>query len=158
MGEQQSYLYSECLHMSGEKGEPSVDQRDEQTRMDRRHIFVVNRSPDFLDVLRELFQQEQYNVTTTNFVPETFKQIQALKPSLLIADLAVGQQAGWVLLKRLETEASEQDIPTIVVSTSPRLLDTAKENPDRFAGRRFLQKPFDLDDLLKAAEELIGPA
>ena len=41
--------------------------------MERSHIFAVNGSPDFLDILRELFQQEQYNVTTTNFVPGTFE-------------------------------------------------------------------------------------
>lgn len=31
---------------------------------------------------------------TTNFVPGTFEQIQALNPSLQIVDLAVGEQAG----------------------------------------------------------------
>jgi CheY-like chemotaxis protein len=132
--------------------------QDERTRMERRHMFVVNQSPEFLDILRELFQQEQYNVTTGNFVPETFEQIEALNPSLLVVDLAVGEQAGWDLLKRMENGGSQRDIPTIVVSTSPRLLDTAQENPERFGGQRFLRKPFDLDDLLKAAEELIGPA
>lgn len=32
-------------------GGPHV-QQDEQTRMERRHIFAVNGSPDFLDILR----------------------------------------------------------------------------------------------------------
>jgi hypothetical protein len=39
--------------------------------MARKHIFCVNSSPTFLDLLRELFQDERYNVTTTNFVPHT---------------------------------------------------------------------------------------
>jgi len=42
---------------------------DEQTHMDRDHIFAVNGSADFLDILRDLFQEEDFNVTTTNFVP-----------------------------------------------------------------------------------------
>lgn len=58
----------------------------------------------------------------------------------------------------MASEASEHDIPTIVVSTTPALLDEAREHPERFAGQRFPQKPFDLDDLLKAVEELIGSA
>jgi CheY-like chemotaxis protein len=52
-------------------------------QMRRQHIFVVNGSAAFLDVVRELLQDEQYNVTTTNFVPLTFKQIETAQPSLL---------------------------------------------------------------------------
>ena len=39
-------------------------------QMHRQHIFVVNGSADFLDVVRELLQDEHYNVTTTDFVPK----------------------------------------------------------------------------------------
>ena len=53
----------------------------ETTQMARQHIFAVNGSPDFLDLLRELLQDERYNVTTTNFVPATFAQIDALQPA-----------------------------------------------------------------------------
>lgn len=55
----------------------------EAAQMRRKHIFAVNGSSDFLDVIRELFQEEAYNVTTTNFVPHTFEQITALQPSLV---------------------------------------------------------------------------
>jgi len=129
---------------------------DEQ--MDRQHIFAVNGSPDFLDLLRELLQQEDYNVTTTNFVPKTFDQIAALTPSLLLIDLVVGQHVGWDLLERLGKGASTRGIPVIVVSTSPQLLEEAQADPARFGGQGFLCKPFDLDDLLTMVSDLIGPA
>jgi CheY-like chemotaxis protein len=63
-------------------------------QMQRQHIFVVNGSAAFLDVVRELLQDERYNVTTTNFVPQTFKQIEISRPSLLIVDLIHGEMAG----------------------------------------------------------------
>jgi response regulator RpfG family c-di-GMP phosphodiesterase len=34
-------------------------------QMKRQHVFVINGSPDFLDIMRELLQDEAYNVTTT---------------------------------------------------------------------------------------------
>ena len=68
-------------------------------------IIVVNSAPDFLDLLRELLQDENYNVTTTNFVPRTFDQIKALDPDLLVVDLIIGQRAGWDLLEPLQTDA-----------------------------------------------------
>jgi CheY-like chemotaxis protein len=130
----------------------------EQTQMHRQHIFAVNGSPDFLDVLRELLQDEQYNVTTTNFVPETFEQIAALQPDLLIIDLAVGVRAGWALLEQLGRDAQTNEIPVIVVSTSPQILEDVQTEPDRFGGQWFMGKPLDLDHLLGAIDTLIGEA
>ena len=130
----------------------------EQTKMARKHVFCVNGAPEFLEVLREFLQDEKYNVTTTNFVPQTFDQIEALKPDLVIIDLVVGEQAGWDLLKRLDRDATTRDIPVIVFSTNPELLERAQADPDRYGGERFLRKPIDLDDLLEAVDDLIGDA
>ncbi len=126
--------------------------------MARQHVFVVNGSPAFLDVIRELLQDELYNVTTTNFVPRTFDQIASLQPDLLVIDVVIGQQAGWDLLERLHAEASTSRIPVIVVSTTPHLLERAKEQSERYAGSHLLAKPFDLEELLGMIRELLGPA
>jgi two-component system response regulator VicR len=127
-------------------------------QMQRQHIFVVNGSVDFLDVVRELLQDEHYNVTTTNFVPHTFKQIETARPSLLIIDLIHGEMAGWDLLAELRHEAGTRDIPVILVSTSKQLLEKAETERVIWGGDRYFLKPFSLDKLLQAIQELIGPA
>ena len=134
------------------------DDRRERNQMGRQHIFVVNSAPAFLDLVRELLQDERYNVTTTNFVPRTFHQIEALEPDLLMIDLVVGEHAGWALLEQLQAEAATRNVPVIVTSTDPRLLARAEEYRHRFGGRRWIAKPFDLDGLIGAVRELIGPA
>jgi CheY-like chemotaxis protein len=106
--------------------------------MQRQHIFVVNGSADFLDVVRDLLQDEHYNVTTTNFVPHTFKQIEIARPSLLIIDLIHGEMAGWDLLAELRHEAATRDIPVILVSTSKQLLEKAETERVIWAGWRSL--------------------
>jgi CheY-like chemotaxis protein len=130
----------------------------EQSQMERQHIFVVNGSADFLDLVRELLQEENYNVTTTNFVPKTFDQIAALNPSLLVIDLAVGVRAGWDLLARLGTEASTRGTPIIVVSTDRRMLQAAEASLEGDGPKRYIEKPLDIDDLLGLVEDLIGSA
>jgi CheY-like chemotaxis protein len=127
-------------------------------QMQRQHIFVVNGSADFLDVVRELLQDEQYNVTTTNFVPLTFKQVETAQPSLLIVDLIHGERAGWDLLAELRHEAATREIPVILVSTSEQLLEKAETERVRWGGDRYILKPFSLDALLQAIQELVGPA
>ena len=134
------------------------DARATPEQMRRQHIFVVNGSPDFLDLVRELLQDESYNVTTTNFVPRTFAQIETARPSLLIVDLIHGEMAGWDLLAELRREAATSQIPVILVSTSSRLLEKAEAEHVVWGGDRYFLKPFSFDTLLQAITELIGPA
>lgn len=123
-----------------------------------KHVFVIQSEPTFLEVVRELLLDERYNVTTTDFLPETFDAIVAFKPDLLILDLLFGKQAGWDLLVQLTDTIVTRDIPVIVTSTDPDLLQGARDLQTRYGDRRFLIKPFDLQVLLNAVHELIGDA
>jgi two-component system alkaline phosphatase synthesis response regulator PhoP len=127
-------------------------------QMARKHVYVVNGSPQFLDIVRQLLQDEHYNVTTTNFVPRSFETIESAQPTLLIIDLVVGEQAGWDLLARLRRGATTRGIPVLLVSTTPRLLHEAHDRYREFSSDHFLLKPFDLDDLLLTIEDMIGTA
>ena len=124
----------------------------------RKHVFVLNGAPEFLNLMRQLFQDEHYNVTTTNFVPNSFDQIDALQPDVLVIDLVYGKQAGWVLLERLHREASTAGIPVLVVSTEEDLIARARQQVERYGGNAYLEKPFSLEHMLGAIDALIGQA
>lgn len=108
--------------------------------------------------MRDISQEQHYNVTTTNFVPNSFAQIRALQPDAHIIDVVLGQQTGWDLLERLHAEISTTGIPVLVVSTNPRLLQEPEEQAARFGTNRYVVKQFDLDDLLMNIEAIIGTA
>jgi CheY-like chemotaxis protein len=77
---------------------------------------------------------------------------------LLIVDLIHGEMAGWELLADLRHQAATRDIPMILVSTSKQLLEKAEVERVIWGGDRYFLKPFSLDALLQAIQELIGPA
>ena len=131
---------------------------EDRSQEARKHIFAINGSPDFLNIVRELFQEEAYNVTTTNFVPASFDQVQAVQPDALIVDIVIGQSAGWELLGQLHTGAETAGIPVLVTSTSPQRLQKAQEQAERYGNHRYLEKPFDLDLMPTNIQEMIGPA
>jgi DNA-binding response OmpR family regulator len=131
---------------------------EDRSQAERRHVFAINTSPEFLNIVRELFQEEGYHVTTTNFAPNSFAQIEALKPDALIIDIAIGQEAGWDLLEQLDADADTAGIPVLVLSTDPRLLTRAREQAARYGSHRYLEKPFDVDALLAHIQEMIGAA
>ena len=121
-----------------------------------KHVFAINTSPEFLNIVRELFQEEGYNVTTTNFAPNSFAQIEALQPDALIIDIAIGEQAGWDLLKQLGADADTAGIPALILSTDPRFLARAEAHAALHGNHRFLAKPLDLEAMLQAIREMIG--
>ena len=131
---------------------------EDRSQEQRKHVFAINGSPAFLNIVRDLFQEERYNVTTTNYVPNSFAEIAALQPDALIVDVVVGQQAGWELLEQLHAEAATREIPVLVVSTDPKLLERAREQATRYGNHRYLEKPFDLDAMLTHIREMIGEA
>ncbi|HEX5993107.1 MAG TPA: response regulator [Thermomicrobiales bacterium] len=122
----------------------------------RPHVFAINASVEFLNIIRELFQEEGYNVTTSNFAPNSFAQIEALQPDALIIDIAIGQEAGWELLEQLDADADTAGIPALIVSTDPQLLARAEAHAARYGKHRFLAKPLDLEAMLEAIQEMIG--
>jgi CheY-like chemotaxis protein len=122
----------------------------------RPHVFAINASVEFLNIIRELFQEEGYNVTTSNFAPNSFAQIEALQPDALIIDIAIGQEAGWELLEQLDADADTAGIPALIVSTDPQLLARAEAHAARYGKHRFLAKPLDLEAMLQAIQEMIG--
>ena len=128
----------------------------EEAQRGRPHVFVVNGASDFLNLMRELLQDEDYNVTTTNFVPDTFDQIAAAHPAALVIDLAVGQRGGWDLLERLHAEAATAGIPVIIVSTAPAYLARAEALAACYGAAGLLAKPFDLADLLALVAAALG--
>ena len=101
-----------------------------------------------LNLMRDLLQEADYNVTTTNFVPATFAQIAVAQPDVLIVDLAMGHSAGWDLLEALHAAAATAGLPVIVVSTEADYLEHARALAARYGALVLLGKPFALDEML----------
>ena len=104
---------------------------EERSQEGRKHVFAIDGSPELLNLIRDLFQEEGYNVTTTNYVPTSFEQIETAHPDAVIVDVVVGQEAGWELLEQLGAGANTAGIPVLVVSTNPRLLTRARDQAAR---------------------------
>jgi two-component system, OmpR family, response regulator VicR len=149
-----------ALLMDLERPQASEGSKDsaEQASRERQHILAINGDPDFLNILRTLLQDERYNVTTTNFVPESFDVIDALQPALLIVDLVVGAREGWDLLEKLHREAGTRGIPVIAVSWDDAELARVRWDEEKYGTRRVLRKPLDLHALIDTIDQLIGKA
>jgi hypothetical protein len=62
------------------------------------------------------------------------------------------------LLERQPVSAATAGIPVLVLSTSPRLLEHAREQESLFGNHRYLDRQFDVDALLDHIRQMIGKA
>jgi DNA-binding response OmpR family regulator len=122
----------------------------------RPHIVCLTSGGDFLDFLRGLLEDEDFNVTTTNYVPRSFDLLAALQPDLIMLDLIIAKRSGWDLLEALGRSARTSGIPVIITSTDRGLLADAQANPERFGGDAFVSKPFAINELLNTINRLLA--
>jgi len=127
-------------------------------QMARCHVLVVNSDPAFLDAVRVLLQSNQYNVTSTNLVPQTFAMVQVAGADALIVDLATDEPAQWELVRQLVADEQTRSLPVVFTASETEMLNAAENRPWPAGGRFHLLKPFDPTLLGDVIHALIGPA
>jgi DNA-binding response OmpR family regulator len=73
-------------------------------------------------------------------------QIKKGPPDLIILDVLLSGQDGRDICKKLKSEKTTRGIPVIMISAHP----DAEESARKAGADDFLEKPFDIDDLLSA--------
>ena len=96
---------------------------------------------------------EGYAVITAQNGAEALDLVRATEPHGVVLDLMVPVLDGWGFLKACRQEELCAKTPVLVVSAYRRLAEAA---PSELRVDRFLPKPFELDELIEAVEELVA--
>jgi two-component system OmpR family response regulator len=124
------------------------------------HILVVDDSQEIIDLLRELLEDEGYRVSASLAVLN-LEKLKALAPDIIVQDLLFEgtQEVGWrfLTISRLDPELSR--VPLVLCTAA---VATVKD-PEMAAqlahlGVRVILKPFDINQLLAAIEEVLAAA
>lgn len=109
----------------------------------KKKILIADDNPAILEALSLMLQDVGYDITTVSD-DKIIKQVVALKPDLLLLDIWLSGQDGREICKILKNRSDTKHIPVILISANKDTSVIAKE-----AGADdFLEKPFDMDDLL----------
>ena len=74
------------------------------------------------------------------------------RPDLIVLDLMMPRMSGFDVLRRLRGDVSVDGTPIVVMSAWPNAQEAALE-----AGAdRYIQKPFEPDDLTEVVDALLG--
>jgi two-component system, OmpR family, response regulator len=112
--------------------------------MNSKLILVVDDDTAILDMLAELLSYEGYEVVTSSEGSVAVARAASEPPALILLDLMMPEMSGWQVIDALRASPRTGAIPVVLMSARRDLPATATE----LNVATFLEKPFDLDDLL----------
>ena len=105
-------------------------------------VLIVDDEPDIRLAVAEVLSDEGYQVYSAGDGAEGLAAARAHHPQVVLLDLMMPGMSGWEFRKRQKDDPDLQAIPVVILSALGR--DGAID------ASGYLQKPFDIDDLLTA--------
>jgi len=119
-----------------------------------KHVMVVDDEVDILTCLDEALTAEGYRVTGVASGAEALDLLAAEVPDLIILDLRMPEISGIEVLKELR--AKHPQLPIVVCTALSGYRDDYDVVTSNVAA--FLEKPLDIEVVVKTVRELLGPA
>ncbi len=112
--------------------------------------MVIDDDEGVRDIFRLIFERAGYDVEVYGEAASIF-QNQFTQPDLFLLDRQLSGQDGLNVCNFLKSQTLTKDIPVIIVSATPGIGILAKE----VGADDFIEKPFQLNDLLKIVAKWI---
>lgn len=118
------------------------------------YLLIVEDDPDIRKLLNTTLMFKGYRVITAQNGKEALEIIGKEHPRIVIADIMMPQLDGFGLVHRLRINPETRNVPVVFISATY----VSSEDRDfalKIGVTRFIQKPVDLDKLLKTIAELL---
>jgi len=122
--------------------------REGQPIMREAKILVVEDDDDIRDSLKELLEEEGYQVDTAANGEQALNRLRGGAPQLILLDLMMPVMDGWEFQKQLRESPSFSRVPIIVISAS-------KFSREPLNAAAFIPKPLDAGVLLETIESFL---
>ena len=116
----------------------------------RPHVLIIEDEAGLLEILELNFRSAGYTVSTASDGVTAWQRYEHDRPDLLVLDLNLPKISGFRLL---ELVRSESDLPVLILTA----YDFAEaEEVARYRPDAFIKKPFDVQELIHIADDLVG--
>jgi signal transduction histidine kinase len=120
------------------------------------HILLVEDDRDCREVLQELLEQEGYSVVSSASAEEARKQLEDLRPAMVLLDLRLSEEDGRSVLRHLRAQPELADTPVYIISGASEVAALSTGTGlDRIDG--FFEKPLQLPKLLDTVASVVRP-
>ncbi len=119
-----------------------------------KNILVAEHDPDNIKILSLKLESKGFHVTVAHDGEEAWRMIRQHRPDLIILDVMMPKLSGFKLAGLVKFDSKLKKIPLI-------LLTARAQETDKVVGKEagayvYMTKPYDLDQLLKEMDRLLG--
>jgi len=118
------------------------------------NILVVDDDLGILHAIRITLEDEGYHVVAAENGQIALEIVADTPPNLILLDMMMPKMDGSAFARELERRNLKDSIPIVLLTAGGR----ARQLADAIGATTYLQKPFDIDDLLGVVESLAGPS
>lgn len=122
-------------------------------------ITIVNDTPEFLDLVEDILEGDRYDtITIDGDNPDALELIQASRPDLLMIDIRLGVEGdhGWQIAQQVRRALGLEGLPVLLCAPDPSALTEIEEDLEQSRRVGTITKPFTLDQLVDAIENLLA--
>lgn len=118
------------------------------------YLLVVEDIPNILDLIDATLKFKGYRVVTARNGEEALDAVKLERPAIIITDILMPKLDGFSLVHRLRLDSGTRDIPVIFLSAT-YVAPEDKTFAALIGASRFLEKPIDIDQLIRTITELL---
>ena len=109
-----------------------------------KRLLIVDDDAGVLDVMKEVFEYENFEVKTLQCTSDILNEVAAYNPDVVLIDYILTGINGGELCHQLKHHHKTAHMPVIMVSAYTNVLNSL----GHYGYDSFIAKPFDIDDLI----------
>lgn len=119
-----------------------------------KKILLVDDDPDLLYGMNIWLRSKGYQVSLATDATSALSLAQALKPDLILLDIGLPGEDGYLTMGRLKSLLPLAPIPIVIITAADASLH--QEKTLQTGAEAFFQKPIDLEQLLATIKKFLG--
>ena len=147
------YKRMDLLYGSG-NGEEVKAMTDSHSPASKSTIMVVDDNPEMVAMVRDMLEQNDFNVRCASSGKDFFAGLEEQNPDLILLDIMMPKMDGLEVLVRLKWKLSTASIPVILLTAKVQHEDVEKGY--QLGAEHYIKKPFTSTQLITSINSLLG--
>ena len=117
-----------------------------------KRLLILDDDKDILDVMKEIFMDEGYNVKTIEDGDDILNDIAGYQPDIILLDYILYGINGGEICDQIKTDAETAHILVVIVTAYSKVINSL----GYYGCDSFISKPFEIADIVQQVNELLN--
>jgi two-component system cell cycle response regulator DivK len=122
--------------------------------LDKGTILYVEDNPDNRTLVRRILLSEDYSLIEATNAIDAFEVLKSTRPDLILMDINMPDMDGYTLTSRIKSMPGFERVPILALTANVMRGDKEKTLEAGCDG--YIQKPLDIDQLVREVERFIS--